>query len=75
MPCRPRVGILAYLLEYAPALAGHVATVLLAVGLVVFPHALGLGLDRPCEVYISLCTPLFHLCYLSEDFLPEIYKR
>ena len=59
MPRRPRVGILANLLEYAPALAGDVTTMLLTIGLVVFPHTLGLGLDWTCEVHISLCTPLF----------------
>ena len=75
MPCRPGVGILANLLEYAPALAGHIATMLLTIRLVVFPHTLGLRLDRACEVHISLRTPFFHLCYLPEEILVRILQK
>jgi len=75
MPCRPRVGILANLLEYAAALAGDVATMLLTIGLVVFPHTLGFRLDWTCEVHLSLCTPLFHLCYLPDKIVVRILQK
>ena len=74
MPRCPRVCILADLLEHAAAVACDVAAVLLAVCLVILAHALGLGLDRSGEIDLTHRSPLFHLCYLPDNLVVEIYK-
>ena len=52
--CSFDVCVLGYLLEGRPAATDHVAAVLLAVGLVVFTHVLGLGLDRLGQIQLVL---------------------
>jgi len=75
MPRRPRVRVLRYLLEHAAAVACDVPAVLLAVSLVVLPHALGLGLDGSREIDLSNRSPPFHLCYLPEEILVRILQK
>lgn len=48
---------------------------LLTIGLVILTHTLRLGLDWTCEIHLSLCTPLFHLCYLPDKIVVRILQK